>query len=50
MIIGTEGRFTRKMMPFGKVFFLEAASPWNGVLDLRDAETVKAVESYRARE
>jgi GNAT superfamily N-acetyltransferase len=43
-------RFARKMMPFGKVFFLEAASPWNGVLDLRDAETVKAVESYRARE
>jgi GNAT superfamily N-acetyltransferase len=43
-------RFTRKMMPFGKVFFLEAASPWNGVLDLRDAETIKAVESYRARE
>ena len=35
---------------FLKVFFLEAASPWNGVLDLRDAETVKAVESYRARE
>src|ERR1700738_1027007 len=38
--------FTRKMMPFGKVFFLEVASPWNGVLDLRDAETVKAAGSY----
>jgi hypothetical protein len=34
-------------MPFGKVFFLEIASPWSGTLDLRDDETMKAVESYR---
>ncbi|HEV7600140.1 MAG TPA: hypothetical protein VGO49_07750 [Bradyrhizobium sp.] len=42
-------RFERKTMPAGKVFFLEAASPWSGILDLRDAETMKAVENYRKR-
>jgi hypothetical protein len=36
-------------MPFGKVFFLEVASPWSGVLDLRDAEVIKIVESYRKK-
>jgi hypothetical protein len=36
-------------MPFGKVFFLEAASPWNGRLDLHDDETMKAVENYRKK-
>jgi hypothetical protein len=35
-----------KPMSFGKVFFLEVASPWSGVLDLRDAEVIKIVESY----
>jgi hypothetical protein len=38
-----------KPMPFGKVFFLEVASPWSGVLDLRDAEVIKIVESYRKK-
>jgi GNAT superfamily N-acetyltransferase len=42
-------RFEPKSMPFGKVFFLEAASPWNGRLDLHDNETMKAVENYRKR-
>jgi hypothetical protein len=42
-------RFGPKMMPFGKVFFLEIASLWSGTLDLRDDETMKAVESYRRR-
>jgi GNAT superfamily N-acetyltransferase len=40
-------RFTPKPMPFAKVFFLEAASPWSGSLDLRDEEAMKVVESYR---
>jgi len=35
-----------KPMPFGKVFFLEIASPWSGTLDLRDDETIFAC--YRA--
>jgi hypothetical protein len=38
-----------RLMPAGRVFFLEAASPWSGTLDLQDAETMKAVESYRQR-
>jgi hypothetical protein len=38
-----------KPMPFGKVFFLEVASPWSGVLDLRDAEVIKIVEGYRKK-
>jgi hypothetical protein len=38
-----------KPMPFGKVFFLEVASPWSGVLDLRDVEVLKIVERYRKR-
>jgi hypothetical protein len=42
-------RFGPKIMPFGKVFFLEIASPWSGTLDLRDDETMKAVECYRQR-
>jgi GNAT superfamily N-acetyltransferase len=42
-------RFEPERMPFGKVFFLEIASPWSGTLDLRDDETMKAVESYRQR-
>jgi GNAT superfamily N-acetyltransferase len=42
-------RFEPELMPFGKVFFLEIASPWSGTLDLRDDETMKAVESYRPR-
>lgn len=40
-------RFEPKPMPFGKAFFLEAASPWNGALDLRDESTMKLVDSYR---
>jgi hypothetical protein len=42
-------RFKPELMPFGKVFFLEIASPWSGTLDLPDDETMKAVESYRQR-
>lgn len=34
-------RFGPKLMPFGKVFFLEVASPWSGTLDLRDGEQMK---------
>ncbi len=45
-----QDRSGRKPMPFGKVFFLEVASPWSGVLDLRDAEVIKIVESYRQKE
>jgi GNAT superfamily N-acetyltransferase len=44
-----QDRSGRKPMPFGKVFFLEVASPWSGVLDLRDAEVMKIVESYRKK-
>jgi hypothetical protein len=44
-----QDRSGRKPMPFGKVFFLEVASPWSGVLDLRDAEVIKIVESYRKK-
>ena len=40
-------RFGPKLMPFGKVFFLEVASPWSGTLDLRDGEQMKNVETYR---
>ncbi len=40
-------RFEPELRPLGKVFFLEIASPWSGTLDLRDDETMKAVESYR---
>lgn len=36
-------RFSPKLMPFGKVFFLEVARPWKGVLDLTDAEIMAAV-------
>jgi hypothetical protein len=44
-----QDRSGRKLLPFGKVFFLEAASPWSGVLELRDAEVMKIVESYRKK-
>jgi hypothetical protein len=37
-------------MPFGKVFFLEVTSPWSCVPDLRDAEVIKIVESYRKKQ
>ena len=37
-------------MPFGKVFFLEVASPWSGVLDLRDAEVIEIVEKLPQKE
>lgn len=43
-------RFGPRFMPFGKAFFLEAASPWNGVLDLRDDVSIKLVESYRQKQ
>ena len=42
-------RFSPKLMPFGKAFFLEAASPWNGSLDLRDDASMRLVESYRQK-
>lgn len=42
-------RFEPELMPFGKVFFLEVASPWSGALDLRNAEQMKTVEAYRER-
>ena len=42
-------RFGPKPMPFGKAFFLEAASPWSGVLDLRDDASIRLVESYRQK-
>jgi hypothetical protein len=45
-----EDRSGRKLMPFGKVFLLEVASPWSGVLYLRDDEVIKIVESYRKKE
>lgn len=44
-----QDRSGRRPMPFGKVFFLEVASPWSGVLDLRDSEAMKIVESYRKK-
>lgn len=31
-------RFEPELMPFGKVFFLEIASPWSGALDLCDVD------------
>jgi hypothetical protein len=43
-------RFEPRQMPFGRAFFLEAASPWNGSLDLRDRETMDLVASYRKKE
>ncbi|MCC8947494.1 hypothetical protein H8A97_20870 [Bradyrhizobium sp. Arg62] len=43
-------RFEPKLMPFGRVFFLEAASPWSGSLNLRDPKQMKAVEDYLERE
>jgi GNAT superfamily N-acetyltransferase len=43
-------RFEPKQIPFGRAFFLEAASPWNGWLDLRDQETMDLVASYRGKE
>ncbi len=42
-------RFSPKLMPFGKAFFLEAASPWNGSLDLLDDASMRLVESYRQK-
>jgi GNAT superfamily N-acetyltransferase len=42
-------RLGPKLMPFGKAFFLEAASPWSGFLNLRDDGSMKLVESYRQK-
>ena len=40
-------RFSPRLAPFGKVFFLETARPWKGELDLTDAETMAVVAMYR---
>ncbi|QOG19234.1 hypothetical protein [Bradyrhizobium sp. SEMIA] len=40
-------RFEAAPIPFGKAFFLEAAPDWTGSLDLKNAEAMKIVESYR---
>jgi hypothetical protein len=42
-------RFEPELMPFGKVFFLEIASPWSGTLDLRDDETMKKATAKGSR-
>ena len=44
-----QDRSGRKPMPFGKVFFLEVASPWSGVLDLRDTEVISTRRYCRNR-